>query len=93
MLAVLYTEDLVPITVIDVPLQSWQRLWKGEPWQLVPLLPPRLPGDDLENMTIQLVTVLGEPLKLGDVETRILVTRDSEAALLLESSLLPGQLK
>lgn len=93
---VLYTEDFEPITVLDLSMAAMSRLKDGGRWRFAVPKPFRL----LRRMEI---VPLMEPVDIVEIwserfirkgqETVFLFTRDEEAALMLKSDLLPGQIK
>lgn len=96
--AVLYTHDLEPITVLDVPVWAWARLRKGEPIRFHVIEPvrfhlrnPQQVEDAVTRMPLRTVEVTGEVLRRRGAETMMLFTRDEESALLLKADFLPGQ--
>jgi hypothetical protein len=93
---VLYTEGLEPLTIVDVPEWLMERLRVGHHIQLaVPFevsLANYLNTEPI-NQTFNLVKIWGEPITRRSVRSMMLFTRCEDNALLLESSLLPGQRK
>lgn len=91
---VLYTPDLEPITILDLPLWLLEQLEKQGAVRIAVLKPPRVVGDG-EAVTFDMpetVTVFAERLRWRDDTTKlILVTPDDELALTLKSEWLPGQ--
>ena len=90
---VLYADDLEPITVIDLPMEAFKFFQQGQVWR-VPVLDPveffALAPTNLDA-TCRIVTIWAEEFRRGNKRSWMLFTRDEEAALLLRSALLPGQ--
>lgn len=92
---VIYTPDLEPITIIDVPMWALKRMKAGEPivfpaWEEVSF---RRPTEPPSFEPIRTVCIWAEPFVRGDTKSVILFTKQYELALLLRSSVLPGQRK
>lgn len=96
MRTVLYTMDMEPITIIDLPEYAERYLrWQGK--VVMPVIEPLIwtlePG--LDAPTLRTVTINAEILRLwhGPRETEhlLLITADEESALLLKAAFLPGQ--
>lgn len=91
---VLYTTDLEPITILDLPLWLLEQLEKQGAVRIAVLKPPRWVNDN-EAPTFDMpetVTVYAERLRWRDDSTKlILVTPDDELALTLKPEWLPGQ--
>ena len=91
---VLYTTDLEPITILDLPLWLLEQLEKQGAVRIAVLKPPRLVNNG-EAVTFDMpetVTVYCERLRWRDDSTQlILVTPDDELALTLKPEWLPGQ--
>jgi hypothetical protein len=98
MRAVLYTHDLEPITVID--LKPWAheflvshgsvRVAVHRPAAAMLSHANALPG---EQMSAWFVEITAELIRRGRYESLMLFTHNEEAALLLKSELLPGQIR
>lgn len=94
--AVLYTQALEPITVLDIPMRLWDMLARGELVKLaVREVSPPVPSDgetpghrDLKFRTVDLYA---EKFRYRSTETLMIFTRDEEHALLLQADFLPGQ--
>lgn len=88
--AVLYTKDLEPITVVDIPISLWEMLAAGSRIRL----PVRLPLT-LEHLRsppmMRTVEIFGELFCRRGARSLMLFTNDEESALLLRASFLPGQ--
>ena len=92
--AVLYTHQLEPITVVNLPPFLWDKLWHNEqvvvpvlsalPFVLLGVKPPL-------DEPLRLVRIYGERLRRGDHEALMLFTTDEKDALLLRAEFLPGQ--
>ena len=91
--AVLYTTQLEPITVVDIPMFLWDMLAKGETVQLEVFEPVSFvdPASVPLEGKRRLVRVFGEKLRRGRHETLMLFTRDEENALALPADFLVGQ--
>lgn len=97
MRAVLYTHDMEPITVLDVP-PKWQAYMMETGSICLAVIPPLTlePFDkntDVTQMICQTYTVriTVERLVRRDKTHVMLFTQDEEAAMLLRSTFLPGQ--
>jgi hypothetical protein len=90
--AVLYTHQLEPITVVDVPQWAWQRLAKGDAIRLVVQVQYQPWSDDAGTaMCPPSVTITGERIRRGEHESLMLFTADEGHALRLRADFLPGQ--
>lgn len=97
MRAVLYTHDMIPITVMDVPREYWEYLLRHGSIRLA-VMPPMLlrayGQEDLDPRVpckINYVVITVERL-VKDGQTHVMLfTQDEESALLLEATFLPGQ--
>jgi len=91
---VLYTPDLEPITILELPLWLLEQLEKQGAVRIAVLKPPRWVQNG-EGVTFDMpetVTVYAERLRWRDGTTKIiLVTPDDELALTLKPEWLPGQ--
>lgn len=91
--AVLYTCQLEPITVVDIPMWLWDNLKRGDTIRLVvveePSYVPIYTRPVLESMRI--VSIFGERFVYKNQESLMLFTHDEESALLLKAGFLPGQ--
>lgn len=92
--AVLYTHQLEPITVVDIPMWLWDRLGRGEVIRLavqepISFLPASTPPP-AESRT-RVVSIFGEKFRRREHEALMLFTADEENALLLQAEFLPGQ--
>lgn len=97
MRVVLYTHDMIPITVLDVPSQYWEYLLhRGSIKVAIPppmrLSPPKW-EDAVPKLEIRQVTITVERFLRNGQTHVMLFTHDEESALLLESTFLPGQLR
>lgn len=87
--AVLYTRDLEPITVIDIPMRLWDMLARGDR--------VKLPVYDTDYLNLRepapciTVSLYAEKFRYRDAEALMLFTCDEEHALLLQADFLPGQ--
>lgn len=97
MKVVLYTHDLEPITVIN--LTGWmQEYVQTRSWFSVQVIPPidyrKYSHDTEESVELRKVDIEVVPLYMsGGRKSFMLLTRDEEDAMLLESAFLPGQRK
>ena len=91
---VLYTPDLEPITILELPFWLLEQLEKQGAVRIAVLKPPRWVQNG-EGVTFDMpetVTVYAERLRWRDGTTKIiLVTPDDELALTLKPEWLPGQ--
>jgi len=96
MRAVLYTEDFLPITVIEVGQHLERMLRRSEMVMLaVPDPIPRFVGQDYDPISdhrIRTVRIWGERFHRRGLEQVMLFTNDEELALALRPEYLPGQL-
>ena len=90
MQAVLYTHQLEPITVVDIPMWLWERLAQGQTISLAAREPVSF-EDSPCYRPIRKVDIFGELMRRRGHETLMLFTSDEENALLLKSEFLPGQ--
>lgn len=97
MRAVLYTHDMIPITVMDVP-PEWMEFMKRHNSMMLAVAPRDLDiAPDFDSWIerryqVQTVRIEIEPLiRRGEIHW-MLFTADEESALLLRSAFLPGQL-
>ena len=91
---VLYTTDLEPITVVDLPLYALQRMANGERWNIdVPLQmgPVALTLDDCLDVKTWVVQVWAEPIRRGRAEGFLVFVDNDGLALSLRAEPLPGQ--
>lgn len=91
--AVLYTHQLEPITVVDIPLWLWDRLARGE-WVVLAVMERVRFGPNMVDVTTpapRRVEIFGERLIRREHETLMLFTADEENALMLKAEFLPGQ--
>lgn len=92
--AVLYTTDLEPITVVDLPQWAWDLLARGDriylaaPARGISFTHPESPADEPAPVT---VSVFAEQIRRGRHATLMLFTHQDADALQLKSALLPGQ--
>lgn len=98
MRAVLYTEDMFPITVIDVPERWWNYLKQYGIVRLAisePMTICETPDEDQWTMRhpIKYVDIRAEVLRKNNKTHMMLFTASEDEALLLESVFLPGQLR
>jgi hypothetical protein len=92
---VLYTTDLEPITILDLPVWLLEQLEKQEAIRVAVLRPPTWTDEKtpVKDSGVDTVTIYCEKLRWRDNRTKIiLVTPDEELALTLRPDWLPGQL-
>jgi hypothetical protein len=91
---VLYTPDLEPITILELPLWLLEQLEKQGAVRIAVMKPPRW-VEESQSTTFDMpetVTVYCERLRWRDGSTKlILITPDDELALTLKPEWLPGQ--
>lgn len=95
MRAVLYTYDLQPITVLEVPEWARERIERCESFRMyVPERPIRDYGrvDSPTTAEMRIVRIHTELMRRNGWNHPILFTEDEESALLLRAAFLPGQL-
>jgi len=91
--AVIYTRDLEPITIIEVPMWAWERFKRGE--HVMFRVPEKLTLEHMRGMLADLkmprriVAITAERLRVGNAESLMLFASDE--ALGLEATFLPGQ--
>lgn len=89
---VIYTRDMEPITIIDLPMWA---LEAGERRMFVSLgivdEVKLANARDPVDVTARTITLEFTLIRLGDVRSWLITTRDDELALLLRPSWLPGQ--
>jgi hypothetical protein len=91
---VLYTTDLEPITILDLPLWLLEQLEKQGAIRIAVLMPPKWTDEKTPvlDCSMPTVTIYCEKLRWRDnAVKRILVTPDEELALGLRPEWLPGQ--
>jgi hypothetical protein len=105
MKAVIYTEELLPITIVDLPVWAVDMLTK---YAIIEIpVPPSLEftppsNDPIRRAYIERVVVRGERFRklidgwrgVDDIkyyESLILYTKDEESAMRLKAAFLPGQ--
>lgn len=92
--AVLYTQQMEPITVVDLPIWIWDRLWRGDMIQLEVREPFNFMAAT-EPLPVtycpRRVAIFGERLRRREHEALMLFTSDEENALALQAEFLPGQ--
>lgn len=94
MRAVLYTDDMEPITVVSLP--EYARDYLEECGIVnIPVCPPLTSYlEDIEappKITYNVVTIRAEIMVRNSRRHTLLFTNDDESALLLKSAFLPGQ--
>lgn len=93
MQAVIYTHQLEPITVVDIPMWLWERLMRGDfvrlaVTEMVPVASLHAPPSYEKTRVVE---IFGDRLRRGKYESLMLFTSDEENALLLKADFLPGQ--
>ena len=92
MQAVLYTSQLEPITVVNIPIPLWNRLSRGETVVIAVYEPLSFANMQSDSVPVHRhVSIFAEQLKRREHETLMLFTEDEESAMLLRSEFLPGQ--
>lgn len=92
---VLYTLDLEVITVINLPHEAMQFFRDGKHWRVAvvdPMSAKSLASYALCD-TMKIVTIRAEEIRRRGKSGWMLFTDDDECALMLGSSMLPGQIK
>lgn len=96
MLAVLYSADLRPLSVLEVSPENWRKLRDGEIINFaapgharLPVNPEPEANECYKKMPV--VSVRGWAIRFGKHETLILVTYDADNATRLPQYFLPGQ--
>lgn len=93
MKVVVYTTDLEPITVIDIPMWGIERMRKDRFFR-VPVIEP-FKISSIDDVPIQgivhHVDIWAEPLRRGNRESLMIFTYQDELALKLFGEPLPGQ--
>lgn len=92
---VLYTIDLEPITILDLPLWLLEQLEKQGAIRVAVMRPPKWVNEQTpvpDTPGLETVTIYCERLRWRNNEIKhILVTPDEELALTLKPEWLPGQ--
>lgn len=93
--AVLYTNDMEPITVVRIHESLWNRLWNGDHVRLVVPMPINTSqhADFPLRERLKMVEIHGEVFVRRGHKHMFVFTNDDENALLLRSEFLPGQRK
>jgi hypothetical protein len=98
MKAVLYTTDLEPITILDIPLWAMERMREGDRYRLATNTPIVVnhPTDiktasALDHLAYKIVSIWAEPICRGNNRGLLLFTDNEVDALALSASWLPGQ--
>lgn len=96
MRAVLYTLQMEPITVVDIPMWLWQRLEDGDtiavPTKIRPPLGANInEGRMSQSYRFDIVHIFAEPIVRKRHRSLMLFTRNEEHALRLQADFLPGQ--
>lgn len=98
MRVVLYTHDLDPITVIDLKPWAHEFLVSQGSVRMAVLRPAaamlcHANASPSDQMNAWFVEITAEVIRRGRQESMMLFTHNEEAALLLKSELLPGQIR
>ncbi len=92
---VIYTRDMEPITIIDLPLWALELAERRAHVQVEVinpvLLEPTSESVQIQSITARAVTLEFTPIRLGSARSWIITTRDEVLAMLLRPSWLPGQ--
>jgi len=91
---VLYTEDLEPITILDLPLWLLEQMEKQGAVRVAVVRPFQVTDDAMPDVFERLptVTIYCEKFRWRDGKIKtILITPDEELALMLKPDWLPGQ--
>lgn len=92
---VIYTRDMEPITVIDLPLWALEAGERQAVVRVAVIDPvpekPLLPSDPVPQVYDRVVSLEFIPIRLGARRSYLIMTHDEELALLLRPSWLPGQ--
>lgn len=92
MRVVLYTKDMEPITVVELPEFSYRYLKENGVVSIaVPVPTCTFEGVGPVCAKLPVVTIFSERCVLRGREHRFLVTHDEESALLMKCTFLPGQ--
>lgn len=95
MRAVLYTHDMIPITVMDVPQPYWEYLLHRGYILLAVMRPVEVTPIDycqnIDQLPFSTVRITVERLVRHGQTYMMLFTENEESALLLQATFLPGQ--
>lgn len=94
MRTVIYAEDMLPITVVDIP-QVWIETMQRGDYVLLAVCLPISQGfeEDFDlRQTLKTVALRMEPLMRNGKRHWLCFTADEETALTLKAAFLPGQL-
>ena len=89
--AVLYTDDLEPITVLELSPYLRERLQDLDRIRLLVSSPPQTRAEHSYRRELREVVIWPEKFVRNGLVHLFLFTRDDEVALLLRSAFLPGQ--
>lgn len=97
MRTVIYTEDMLPITVVDIHPDLIRMMQRGDYVKLqtappMAMTPPNEPINFQAYVRIEHVSLYMEPLMRNERRSWLCFTRDEESALILQAAFLPGQL-
>ena len=98
MRTVIYTEDMLPITVVDIHSDLIRMMQSGRPIMLqahepLKFVAPNEPVDWTRKIELKRVMLYMEPLyRKGGHRSWLCFTKDEESALILQAAFLPGQL-
>ena len=95
MQAVLYTQDMEPITVVDLPTWVWEKLERGDQISIAVMNTPlawfKSASEPPDFLPPRVVHIYGEMFVRRGKRMMFLFTSDDESALLLKADFLPGQ--
>lgn len=94
MRTVLYTHDLIPITVLDLPAKAMRLIEERGYVRCEALEPMPLTVDESRRPyppRLRVVTITAERFCRGRTEAWMLFTHDEESAMRLKAAFLPGQ--
>ena len=91
MQAVIYTHQLEPITVVDIPMKLWDMLYRGD-MIVLPVTTSSREWTTDPTVTVKLVRIHGEVFARRQHRSMMLFTHDEEHALQLRAAFLPGQI-
>ncbi len=91
---VLYTDDMEPITVIDLPHVLCDMLKDGQMIRVaapIPISYAALTSHDFMEVEMKVASIWAERMRRKGRDHLFLFTRDEEIALSLKAAFLPGQ--
>lgn len=97
MKAVLYTHDMMPITIVRIPPEWEAFLWETRNFRLHVFEPFKFqkfrPSEPPERCTLRIVHITAEVFIRNGEKHLMLFTADEESALIMQSEFLPGQMR